>query len=126
VKNKISTQKIPKDSVTFLISNQSYDIDPVDIRILADDQIILQHEFPVLDSGQLAQHNWQRFNFSLAEGNHRILISTKKGNAKLEKIITIKKSTTVTIAYWTSKNEETGKLNGVFTVDTSENMVATM
>ena len=66
-------QHLPKvdDSFTLYVSNQSFDMPTIDIRVELDDQLAISGDFHVE-----GQHTWLRFDFGLAPGPHRIRVTT--------------------------------------------------
>lgn len=77
-----NNSEIPEDgngNFVLYVSNQSYAISSVDIKIYIDDMIAVNKEF---DVG--SQHNWKSFQFDLSTGEHKISIESKKGDASLE------------------------------------------
>lgn len=114
-----------KDNVELVISNQSFDINPVDIEILVDGNKIVSENFFV-EGNQPVQHNWQRHRISLDDGEHRLKVSSQKGLAQIEKTLHVKNTLTVTIAYWDNSLPGKKKSKGFFTIDSGEKRVATM
>ena len=70
----------PNGKFTLFVSNQSYAIDPVDIRVTIDGELIISAYFNVG-----TQHSNFPFKLSLPPGTHRIRAWSVKGNAELEK-----------------------------------------
>jgi hypothetical protein len=124
-KQKSMPVRDQKDNVELVISNQSFDINPVDIGILVDGKKILSENFFV-EGDQPAQHNWQRHHIFLDDGPHHLKVSSQKGDAQIETTLHIKNTLTVTIAYWYNSQPGKKKSKGFFTVDSGENRVATM
>jgi hypothetical protein len=82
------------------LSNQSFAVNPVDIKVFIDDIIAVEQEFDV-KGARGPQHNWIQFQFSLAPGKHTIRALSSKGRAKLEKEFEIKKKNQwAVINYW--------------------------
>jgi hypothetical protein len=48
------------------VSNQSFALDPVDIKVYIDGFLVVNRDFYVK-----GQHNWIRFQFQLGGGTHR-------------------------------------------------------
>lgn len=67
------TQHLPKqgDSFTLYVSNQSFDMPTVDIRVAIDNQLAVSGDFEVE-----GQHTWLRFDFGLSPGPHHIRVTT--------------------------------------------------
>jgi hypothetical protein len=66
-------QHLPKadDSFTLFVSNQSFALDPVDIRVELDGQLAVTGDFEVG-----SQHTFVRFDMPLAAGTHDIRVTT--------------------------------------------------
>ena len=77
------------------VSNQSFDITPIDITVYIDGQKALKDDFEVG-----SQHTWVPYGFSLAAGKHTIKAVSKKGDAILEKEFEVKGKHWATLAYW--------------------------
>ena len=58
------------------VSNQSFDIDPVDIEVLLDGQRAVEGDFLVE-----GQHSWHTFSFELAPGTHELRAVTRAGDS---------------------------------------------
>jgi hypothetical protein len=63
---------------TLFVSNQSFDLDPVDIRLSLDDQLAVTGDFVVE-----GQHTWVKFEFGLAPGTHEIRAISADSDAVL-------------------------------------------
>jgi hypothetical protein len=112
-------------NVTLLVSNQSFDINPVDITILVDGQTVMQDEFDV-QGDQPPQHNWRRYHLRLDDGLHSLDVVSKKGRAQLHTTCEVAGEPTVTIAYWYGRRSPKSKPKGYFTVEIGPSHVATM
>jgi hypothetical protein len=77
------------------VSNQSFDRDTVDIRVLIDGRPAVDDEFAVLN-----QHNWVEFRFSLDDGRHVIYAESLDGQAILEKNFEVKGNRWAVVDYW--------------------------
>ena len=77
------------------ISDQSYAISPVDIRVSIDGRPVVEKSFDVGD-----QHNWQEFAFRLTPGQHKIVAISKRGDAKFEKTFEIDDKLWASLDYW--------------------------
>lgn len=77
------------------VSNQSFALDPVDIKIYIDGKVAESQDFRVEN-----QHNWQKFQFSLSRGIHKIHVESVKGEAKLEKKFEIKGKHWAVVDFW--------------------------
>jgi hypothetical protein len=70
----------PSGNLHLIVSNQSFAISRVDIRVSIDGTPVVQKYFDVGD-----QHNFQEFVFKLATGQHKIVVTSLKGKATLER-----------------------------------------
>ncbi|MBC8870944.1 MAG: hypothetical protein H8E44_16085 [Planctomycetes bacterium] len=77
------------------VSNQSFAITPVDVTIHIDGKRAVAGNFEVED-----QHNWVKRIFRLQPGKHKLVVVSKKGQAKLEKEFEIKDKHWAVINYW--------------------------
>jgi len=66
-------------NIQFNISNQSFAVSPVDIKVYIDGKLAVNEEFEVGN-----QHNNKTFYFKLTEGQHQLRVESVKGNATLE------------------------------------------
>lgn len=94
-----NTQGLPEDkngNFVLYVSNQSFDISPVDIKIYIDDMTAVNEDFYVED-----QHAWEQFQFNLSVGTHKIKIESLEGNAILEENFDIvDKKHWAVVNYW--------------------------
>ena len=67
-------QHVPNvaDSFSLFVSNQSFALDPVDIRVELDNSLAVTGDFEVE-----GQHTWVRFDMGLAAGTHRVRVTTR-------------------------------------------------
>ncbi len=86
---------VSEENFILYVSSQSFTIDPVDIKIMIDGKVVVNKDFYVGN-----QHNWQKFQFSLSSGNHKIYVESVKGDAKLEKEFEITNKHWAEIDYW--------------------------
>ena len=70
----------PKGNFVLYVSNQSFAITPIDIKISVDDIPVVDESFRVE-----GQHNWKTFVLKLSPGKHKIDVSSQKGGAVLSK-----------------------------------------
>lgn len=62
------------------VSNQSFDIDPVDIAVYIDGVQVVCDDFSVE-----AQHIWIRFEFTIESGEHEMQVIGNDGTSELTK-----------------------------------------
>ena len=80
---------VPTDpSFVLFVSNQSFDIDPVDIGIFIDDELAIEGDFLVG-----SQHTWHKFDLDLAPGKHTIRATTSAGDTELLGTIEVPEAT---------------------------------
>lgn len=65
-------------SFTLLISNQSFDLSQVDIRVSIDNQLAVSGDFVVGN-----QHTWVPFDLDVAPGTHTLQVSSADTNATM-------------------------------------------
>lgn len=113
------------DPVTLLVSNQSFDVNPVDIEISIDGRVVVRGEFDV-SGEQPPQHNWARYPMQLEDGSHRLTASSKTGRARLDTNFETPGVRSITVAFWHGRRPPGGDSEGYFTVDTGARPAATM
>lgn len=82
------------------VSNQSYDINPVDIFIKIDNSPVIHKYFDVGN-----QHNCHTYKLLLPPGKHDLEVSSQKGNAILDTSFTVTDSNWACIDYWFYSNK---------------------
>ena len=67
------TQHMPfvPNSFSLFVSNQSFELSPVDMYIQVDNQLAVSGDFEVG-----SQHTWLRFELGLSPGQHRLRVTT--------------------------------------------------
>ena len=96
--SKTAEPSLPQDKTgnfILYVSNQSFAINPVDIKVYIDDQVAVEQEFGVGN-----QHNWQAFQYSLPNGTHQLRVQSQKGQAKLQKEFEVKGKHWAVLGYW--------------------------
>jgi len=112
-------------AVTLLVSNQSFDVNPVDIEIAINGTVVMRGEFDV--AGELPpQHNWTRYSLPLKDGSHRIDARSETGRARLHANFEVPGVRAITIAFWHGRRPTGSKSEGYFTVDFGARPAATM
>jgi hypothetical protein len=88
---------VSADRANFLlwVSNQSFDIDPVDIEVRLDGQLAVTGEFLVE-----GQHSWHEFAFRLAPGNHTLSAASRAGGANVSQMIDTTFPTYGALDFW--------------------------
>jgi hypothetical protein len=96
-------------NVILLISNQSLEVNPVDITIKVNEKLILEDSFYV-QGEQPVQHNWQQHKLHLANGEYQLSVSSQKGQASVNTSLLINGEHKILIAFW-KDNQDKGKLS---------------
>jgi hypothetical protein len=73
---------IDKANLTLYVSNQSFEIDPVDIQVEIDGKLAVSGDFLVE-----GQHSWHQFPFALSPGEHELRMSSSAGPTRTEAIV---------------------------------------
>lgn len=81
-------------NLTLYVSNQSFDIDPVDIQIEIDGKLAVSGDFLVE-----GQHSWHQFPFALPPGEHQLRLSSSQGPERTASI-TIDDPRYAVINFW--------------------------
>jgi len=84
------------------VSNQSFDLDPVDILVKIDGITVIDDEFLVK-----GQHNYHHFEFLLKPGTHTIYAESIKGKSQLSKEFVIEKELWASLNFWYYEGDET-------------------
>ena len=95
----------PNGNFHLYVSDQSFAISPVDIRIFIDGELVVKGDF---DVG--SQHNFQSYVLKLSPGQHKIIAESSKGHAKLEQIFEINDKLWADLSYWFYPKPEGGVL----------------
>ena len=80
------------------VSDQSFDISPVDMKIYVDGQLIIDDDFEVGN-----QHNWKKYEYKLGIGKHTIKAVSQKGDAVLEEDFFVLNKRWAVLDYWSSQ-----------------------
>ena len=64
---------------TLMVSNQSFDLDPVDVTVRIDDVVVVRDDFRVE-----GQHTWVPFDLALDPGPHSLVARTTAGDTEIE------------------------------------------
>ena len=85
----------PDGNFTLYVSNQSFAISPVDIRIQIDGELIVDDEFDVK-----RQHSFVPFKLSLDKGKHHIKVWSVQGSAQIEEDFELTDQDIAVVTYW--------------------------
>lgn len=87
----------PNGNFHLYVSNQSFAISPVDIKVFIDGKLVVKEAFFVGN-----QDNWQTFVLKLSPGRHKVVAESSKGCAKLEQTFEVNDKLWIALAYWSS------------------------
>ena len=91
-------EPLPQDkngNFVLYVSNQSFDVSPVDILIHIDGKEAVSSDFAVGN-----QHNWVQHTFQLAPGKHQLVAVSQKGKARVEREFEIVDKHWAVVDYW--------------------------
>jgi len=102
--NQDTAESIPQLVNNFIltVSNQSFDIDPVDIVVMIDNKTVIDKEFLVK-----FQHNYQTFEFDLTPGTHTLYAESLEGKYTLKEEFTIVKELWASLDFEYYEDDET-------------------
>lgn len=90
-----ATEPVP---VHLWVSNQSFDVDPVDIQIYVDEQQVVCDSFRVE-----SQHTWILFELELDEGEHSLKAVGLDGQVALAETFTVSNEHWGLVEFWTEE-----------------------
>ena len=76
-------------------SNQSFDIDPVDIRIALDSELLVTGDFLVE-----GQHSWHRFDFEIPKGPRELTVSSSEAPTQTRTVTIGADTLFVVVDFW--------------------------
>jgi len=82
------------------VSNQSFDIDPVDIAVSIDDVQLICQDFYVE-----GQHNWVLFELGLDPGHHQITATGSHGTTSLREEFDLEAERWAVLDFWHHPDE---------------------
>jgi len=85
----------PNGGFTLYVSNQSFAIDPIDVRVEIDGELVVSDSFHVG-----TQHTFVPFKLSLSQGKHTIRIWSVKGKAHLSAEMELTDHDVGVVTYW--------------------------
>lgn len=83
------------ETLHLYVSNQSFEIDPVDIEVYIDDQPVICDDFFVE-----GQHNWILHDLRLAPGDHSLRAVGHDGKTTLEETFRIDGEKWAVVDFW--------------------------
>ena len=86
---------------TLIVSNQSYDIDPVDIIVEIDGKVVIDKDFDVGN-----QHNYEYFEFQLSEGRHTIQARSEFGDVEMQEEFEVDEEKWAVLNFWYYEDED--------------------
>ena len=93
----------PNGNFHLYVSDQSFAISPVDIKVFIDGELVVNGVFNVG-----SQHSWQTFVLKLSPGRHEIVAESSKGHAKLEQTFEVGDKLWAALDYWFYPKPEGG------------------
>ena len=103
-------------SFVLFVSNQSFDIDPVDIGIFVDDELAIEGDFLVG-----SQHSWHRFDLDLGPGKHTVRAMTSAGDTELVETVDLPEAIRyAVINFWYYPASDTESYGPTFSFDVFE------
>jgi len=90
-----SVAKDPNGNLHLYVSNQSFAISPIDIKVLIDGELVVDGLFEVG-----SQHSWQTFVLRLSPGRHKIVAKSSRCQAKLEQVFKVGDKAWTALDYW--------------------------
>ena len=100
--NDSSLSEVENGNFVLYLSNQSFDIDPVDIRAYIDNKLAVNKEFFCVN-----QHNWVKFQFNIKNGNHKLYCVADKGNVNIDTTFNLSESPYCVVEFWYYKKTST-------------------
>jgi hypothetical protein len=88
-------QETKRSNFTLYVSNQSFERDTVDIKVVIDGRTAVDGDFAVED-----QHNWVEYRFDLEDGQHTLRAESVRGDAVLEVGFKVKGNRWAVVDYW--------------------------
>ena len=85
----------PNGNFRLYVSNQSFAISPVGIKVFIDGKRVVDGSFEVG-----SQHTIEEFVLKLSPGRHKIAAESSKGQAKLEQDFEVTDKTWAALAFW--------------------------
>ncbi len=82
-------------NLVLYVSNQSFALDPVDIKVYLDGVLAVNQDFYVK-----SQHNWIKFQFQLRGGTHEIRAVTKAGETQKASFFDMDKQRWCVVNFW--------------------------
>ncbi len=85
----------PAGNFVLFVSNQSQEIDPVDLKVSIDGQVLVDKDFEAQGG-----HNYDRLVLRLSPGTHTVIVCSEKGGAGLERSFEVVDKHTLFIDYF--------------------------
>jgi hypothetical protein len=87
----------------FYISDQSFAISPIDVKVFIDGKLVATGDFEVG-----SQHSWHEYVLKLSAGHHKIVAESSKGHATLEQAFEVADKAWAVLGYWYYPNNSRG------------------
>jgi hypothetical protein len=81
--------------LTMFVSNQSFDLSQVDIRVSIDNQLAITGDFLVE-----GQHTWVPFELDIAPGSHTLTVSSADTDAEMTQTFVMDDRKWGTLMFW--------------------------
>lgn len=87
--------QVENGNFSIYVSNQSSSLDPVDLKITIDGKLAVRQEF-FCENG----NNHIKFQFQIDEGEHKLSVSSIKGNIGKDTTFTLSTTPYCSISFW--------------------------
>ena len=77
------------------VSNQSSEVDPVDIQLYIDGRLAVDQDF-----AHRGGHNWIEFEYQLEGDTHTLRCVSRKGQAETSRVMVLSASPWAVVDYW--------------------------
>jgi hypothetical protein len=93
--NESTISEVENGNFILFVSNQSYHLDPVDIRVYIDNKLAVNQEFYCE-----RQHTWIKFQYNLKEGDHKLYSYTETGRVHIDSTFNLKETPYCVVEFW--------------------------
>jgi hypothetical protein len=93
-----ATQHLPAPTtpqLTLFVSNQSFEMELVDVRVELDGQLAVTGDFEVG-----SQHTWKKFELPAAPGSHVLRVISADSSARLDETFVMDERKWMVLAFW--------------------------
>jgi Rap1a immunity proteins len=99
ISNVSSKMLDPDGAFTLYVNSQSHKIDPVDVQVEIDGELVISDDFSHDECG-IGGHCFRPFKLSLPKGRHRIHVWSKKGATEMMRKFDIQDHDVGVVIYW--------------------------